>query len=910
MTTPLLVTKLFVPPSRPELVLRPRLLDLLNSGCASKLTLVSAPAGFGKTTLVAEWMKAFARDTGMRFAWLSLDDEDNDVRRFLTYVIAALRQVEALDVVTAEQALAWLQSSGPLSSEVILTPVLNQIAACQGSIFFVFDDFHVIDAQAVNDAVVFLLDRLPPNMHLVITTREDPLLPVARLRAQGHLIEVRAADLRFSLSESAQFLNRVMGLGLGPDDVTALETRTEGWIVGLQLAALSLKGQPEPSKLVRSFSGSNRLVLDYLVEEVLSRQSPRNQDFLLHTSILDRLTAPLCDEVTGRTGSQDVLEALDRANLFLVPLDHERTWFRYHHLFADLLRQKLRVGQPRILPELHARASLWYERQSMSAEAIRHALAARDYARAADVAELAWPDWTAGYRSLQWLEWVQQVPLEVLQGRPVLCANCAQAHLNGGHLEDAEARLQDVERCLATGHPPEKASTRFIVADEAQYRALPATLAMTRAYLAQARGDAAATVKHVHQALDLIPENEVELRATATMLLGLAHWTQGDLEPAYGLFSKALVLDNLTFISGAFVLAEMQTALGHLSEAEGILQRGVRLAQSTDPPQPIGTETVHIGLSHIHRERGELEAAAHDLEIASSLGEQVDLPDWRHRWFIARAELSESLGDLEQACDLLESAARHHVRTPVPDVRPIAALKARVQVKQGQVIDALHWAKELGLSKEDEPTYLHEFEHLTLARALIAQGQRDRDPSLIHAAQGVLDRYAAAAESAGRTGSLIDILVLKALAHEAQENLPAALKLLSRALALAEPEGYMRLFADEGAPMARLLYEALAAGHSPTYVQRLLVAFPGLKRRLPADGDDAHSQGLEPLSERERDVLRLMADGMSNQDIGDRLYLALNTVKAHTRSIYGKLGVNSRTQAIARARTLGILNSD
>ncbi|HRF50499.1 MAG TPA: LuxR C-terminal-related transcriptional regulator [Anaerolineales bacterium] len=904
MTTPLLVTKLFVPPSRPELVLRPRLLDLLNGGCTSQLTLVSAPAGFGKTTLVAEWMKLVSSEAGAQVAWLSLDDQDNDLRRFLTYVLAGLSRPVGLGS-AGEQAMARLDDPEPPAPETVLTPVINQIAAAPANVYLVLDDYHVIDAPTVNDAVAFLLDHLPPNLHLVVTTREDPLLPVSRLRSRGQLIEVRAADLRFSLTESAEFLNEVMGLDLGADDVAALEARTEGWVVGLQLAALSLKGQTDLPQHVRSFSGSNRLVLDYLVDEVLSRQAPGLQDFLLHTSILDRLSAPLCDEVTGQTGSQDTLDALDRANLFLIPLDQERTWFRYHHLFADLLRQRLRVGQPAVVPDLHARASLWFERQSMAADAIRHALAARDFGRVADLAEAAWPDWNTGYRSLQWLEWIQPLPLAILRERPRLCVACAQAHLNGGQLEAAEARLQDAIGVLRPN--PDQGTSRPTNPSE---QTTLAQLAMTRAYLAQARGDVADTLRHVYRALDLFPQSDVESRATVTLLLGLAHWTQGDLEAAYNLFSKALIRDDLTFITGAFVLAEMQTALGRLSEADAILQRGLRLAQSMDPPQPIGTETLHIGLSHIHRERGELETAARDLEMAWNLGEQVDLPDWRHRWFIARAKLSESQGDFEQAFDLLESAARHHVRTPVPNVRPIPALKARVQVKRGKVIEARQWADELGLSAADEPTYLNEFAHLTLARALIAQGQRDRDPDLIHAAQDVLDRHFAIAESAGRVGSQIDILVLKALAYEAQNNLPGALKPLSLALSLAEPEGYVRVFVDEGPPMARLLYEALAAGSSSAYTQRLLEAFPGLKRRLPADANEVHGPGLEPLSDRERDVLRLLAEGLSNQDIGDRLFLALNTVKAHTRSIYGKLGVNSRTQAIARARVLGILTAN
>lgn len=910
MAAPLLVTKLFIPPSRRELVPRRRLIEALSSGPYRPLTLISAPAGFGKTTLVTEWLNTLSNGGDARVAWLSLDPEDNDLHRFLTYFVSGLSRVAETDV-AGEQALAWLQSAEPLSAEALLTPLINQIATGLHDAYYVLDDYHVIDSQAVNDAVAFLLDHLPPQLHLVITTREDPLLPLPRLRARGQLMEIRAADLRFSSSESAEFLNQVMSLGLGADDVAALEARTEGWIVGLQLAALSLRGQAEPSAMVRAFSGSHRLVLDYLVEEVLSRQNQYTQDFLLRTSILDRLTAPLCDVMMGRTGSQDVLEALDRANLFLVPLDHERCWFRYHHLFAELLRQKLRHGQPGVVPELHQRASLWFEQEAMSSDAIRHALAARAFGRAAELAEAAWPDWDGGHRSLQWLDWVKALPLDILQSRPLLCVHCAQAHLNGGQLEAAEARLQDAERWLAhaseTHDPGTSEPTR---ADDAAYPALPAHLAMTRAYLAQARGDAAATMRCVNQALALIPEDDGARRTTAYLLLGLAQWTQGDLVAAYDVFSTGLVRNDNDFISGAFALADMQSALGHLGAAEALCKRALMLDQRQGPLPLHGAVDAHVGLSHIHRERGQLDAAALDLDHAQALGEQVLLPDWKHRWFIARARLCESLGELDRALDLLDDALRTRVRTPVPEVRPISALRARVLVRQGRLTEAQLWAHEAGLSAQDSPSYGRECEHLILARTLIAQSQQDRAPSPVHAAHDLLDRLAASAEGAGRMGSLIEILVMKALAYEAQSNLPAALKPLEKALALAEPEGYVRVFIDEGPPMAHLLYEALAARHSTKYGQRLLDAFPEMKRRLTAAADETHADGLEPLSERELEVLRLVADGMSNQDIADRLFLALNTVKAHTRSIYGKLGVNSRTQAIARARALGVLDSN
>ncbi|MBL8058264.1 MAG: AAA family ATPase [Anaerolineales bacterium] len=907
MAAPVLVTKFFVPSSRPDHVPRARLLESLHSGQECKLILVSAPAGFGKTTVVTEWLRAIASSAAVRVAWLSLDKGDNDRVRFLTHFVTALVQLAPGAGAAGAAALAMLQAAEPPPPAPLLTPLINQIAQSPSRIYLVLDDYHFIDAPDANAAVTFLLDNLPPPLHLVITTRADPGLPLARLRAQGQLAELRAADLRFSLSEAGQFLNQVMRLDLGPDDVAALEARTEGWVVGLQLAALSLKGQADPSRLVRSFAGSHRLVLDYLVEEVVGRQSSSLQEFLLKTAILDRLAAPLCDAVTEGPGSQAVLEALERANLFVVPLDCDRRWYRYHHLFAELLQLRLQQNRPDQVPALHGRASQWFEQAGSLAEALHHALAARDFARAADLAERMWPAWQAGYRSLQWLAWVRAVPEAILRTRPGLGVACAQAHLNAGQLEAAEARLLEVERCLTQTTETQGPATPAASADAAQSPALSARLVTTRAYLAQARGQAAETVRYVNQALDLFPEHDVENRAAVTQLLGLAHWTRGDLAAAYAVFAKGLYRNAQDSINGTFVLADMQTALGHLREAAAICERGLELVRKFGSPPPSGTEDIYIALSHIHRERGELAAAAADLETARQVGEQVKLPDWKHRWFIAQARLCESQGNLDRASDLLDAAAREYVRTPVPEVRPIAALKAKVQVKQDQVIAARQWARELGLSAADAPSYFREFEHLTLARLLMAEGRRARDPAGVHAAHALLDRLAEAAETAGRAGSLIEILILKALAFEAQGNLPAALTPLQQALVLAEPEEYRHVFGDEGPAMARLLYAALAAGHSPAYVQRLLEAMPQVRGPYPPGPHRVRGDGLEPLSDREVGILQLIAEGLSNPDIARQLFLTLNTVKAHTRNIYSKLGVNSRTQAVARARALGLL---
>jgi LuxR family maltose regulon positive regulatory protein len=911
MSAPILATKLFAPPPQSRVVLRHRLIGRLNEGALHrKLTLVSAPAGFGKTTLLGEWLAGCEREA----AWLSLDEADNDPTRFLSYLVAALQTI-APNI--AEGVLGALQSPQSPPTESILTALLNEINTIPDQIVLVLDDYHAVDARAVDDALAFVLDHLPPRMHLVIATREDPQIPLARLRARGQLAELRAADLRFTPSEAAEFLNRAMGLNLSAEDIAALEARTEGWIAGLQLAALSMKGREDVAGFVRSFAGDNRYVVDYLIEEVLQRQPERVRSFLLQTSILERLNGPLCDAVTGQERSNALLEALERGNLFVVPLDDRRHWFRYHHLFADVLRARLMEEQPDQVPTLHRRASEWYEQHGSAADAIRHALAAEDFGQAADLVELAVPAMRRSRQEATLLGWLKALPDELFRVRPVLSVHYAGTLLQSGQLEGVEDRLQDAERWLDTTaemvERPEAPSAEMVVADEAEFRRLPGAIAAYRAGIAMALGDVPETVAYARRALDLAAEDDHFWRGAAAALLGLASWTSGDLEAAYQSYADGMAsLQKASNISdavgGAMTSADIRIAQGRLREAKRTYEHALQLATEHGDPVMRGTADMHVGMSEIHRERNDLHAATRHLLRSKEQGEHTGFPQYPYRWRVAMARIREAEGDLDGALDLLDEAERLYVSDFHPNVRPIAALKARVWVAQGRLGEALDWALERGLSAHDDLGYLREFEHVTLARVLVYRAKIDRADGSMLEATGLLERLLKAAEEGGRMGSVIEILVLQALAHEAQGDIPAALVPLERALALAEPEAFIRIFVDEGRPMGRLLSEAAARGMMPDYTARLLAVFEAEERKGEVESHLPPAQSLtEPLSQRELEVLRLIAQGLSNREISERLFLAVITVKGHNRNIFRKLQVRRRTEALARARELGLL---
>jgi LuxR family transcriptional regulator, maltose regulon positive regulatory protein len=883
MSAPILATKLYVPPPRPRVVLRPRLIERLNEGLHRRLTLISAPAGFGKTTLLGEWLAACEREA----AWLSLDEGDNDPTRFLAYLVAALRTIAA-DI--GEGVLGALQSPQPPPTESILTALLNEITAIRDDFVLVLDDYHVIDARAVDDALAFLLEHLPPRMHLVIATREDPRLPLARLRARGQLSELRAADLRFAPSEAGEFLKGAMGLDLSAEDIAALETRTEGWIAGLQLAAISMRGHKDATSFIQSFTGSHHFVLDYLVEEVLQQQSESVQAFLLRTSILDHLCGPLCDAVLldPSASGQETLEYIEHANLFLVPLDDERRWYRYHHLFADLLRQRLHQGtasstgnEGRGVAELHVRASQWYEDNGLKVEAFQHAAAANDVERAERLIEGEGVPLYFRGTVAPVLKWLESLPKTALDTRPSLWVMYASVLLLVDHTA-VEQKLQAAEAALQGTESDDR--TRDLVG----------RIASMRATLAVIQHDAETIIAQSRRALEYLHPDNLPVRTATTWTLGHAHQLQGDRAAASRAYAEVISTgksfgDSVYTIAATINLGQLQEADNQLSLATRTYRRVLQLAG--DPPQPIACEAC-LGLARITYQWNDLDAAEQHGQQFIQLTRQMGSVDSFASYDVFLARLKLARGDVAGAVAILtraeEFVRQHNFAFRMPDV---AAAQVLTLLRQGNLEAAAHLAET-----HDLP--------LSQARVHLAQGDTP-------AALAVLEPLRRQAEAKGWEDERLKVMVLQALAHHAHGEKEEAVQLLGDALALAEPGGFIRIFVDEGRPMAQLLSEAAAHGIMPDYTGKLLAAFEAeaQKREDKSYSPPARlAQPLtEPLSQRELEVLQLIAQGLSNREISERLFLALDTVKGHNRRIFGKLSVQRRTEAVEKARSLDIL---
>src|SRR6266511_1222351 len=888
MSAPILATKLYIPPPRPKLIPRLHLINQLNDGLSRKLTLISAPAGFGKTMLVSEWVASYERPV----AWLSLDEGDNDLPRFLTYLIAALQTISANIGVGILKAIHASQPQPP-SAVSILTALLNEITTLQEHFIVVLDDYHVIDAKPVDDALTFLLEHQPPQMHLIIVTREDPQLPLARLRVRNQLTELRAADLRFKLSEAANFLNQMMGLSLSTDDIAALEARTEGWIAGLQLAAISMQGHQDATSFIKSFTGTHHFVLDYLLEEVLRQQSEGVQTFLLRTSILDRLCGPLCDAVLldSSVSGQETLEYLERANLFIVPLDNERRWYRYHHLFADLLRQRLLQSSASAMEDvtqLHIRASQWYEDNGFELEAFHHATAANDVERAERLIEGAGVPLHFRGVGAPVLNWLKSLPRATLNARPSLWVTYASALMMTGQHTTVEQTLQAAETALAAtfasgGTEPDNRTTDLV-----------GRIASMRATLAVIQHDVETIITQSQRALEYLHPDNLPLRTATTYTIGYAYQLQGDRAAASQIYSGVLSSskafgDSIYTTAATLSLGQIQEAENQLSLATRTYRRVLQLAG--DPPQPIACEA-YLGLARITYEWNDLDTAQQYGQQCLQLTRQMESVDTFASYGVFLARLKLAQRDAAGAAAILaeaEAFVRQH--NFVHQMPAVAASQVLTLLQQGNLTAAAHLAQS-----HNHP--------ISQARVHLAQG----DPS---AALAALQPLRQQVDAKGWQDERLKIMILQAVAFYALGEKEEAVKLLGEALALAEPGGFIRIFVDEGAPMAQLLSEAAAHGMMPDYISKLLAVFEAEQKGSTGESPQlalASSQRLiEPLSERELEVLRLLRTELNGPEIARELLVSLTTLRTHTKNIYNKLGVNNRRAAIRRAEELDLL---
>ena len=902
MVDALVHTKLVLPHVRGALVARPRLTDVLARAGASSLVLVSAPAGFGKTTLLAAALrKASAADPkGHPVAWVSLDARDGDGRRFWA---CALQALEAASPGAAGGALGQLEA-GRGQLEDVVTSLVNELSVRPGELTLVLDDYHLADTPEVSRSLSFLLEHRPPQLRLVISTREDPALPLPRFRARGELVEIRAADLRFTEAEVGSFLNLVHGLALSDGDVQALGSRTEGWVAALQLAALSLRGRDDATDFIATFAGDDRFVVDYLVDEVLDQQPSDLRRFLLDTSILERLSGPLCDAVLEGEGGSSTLETLERRNLLLIPLDDRRQWYRYHHLFADVLHARLLAERPQDLPVLHRRASRWHQQAGHLEAAVRHAFAANDVEQAADLIEVAAPSLRRERAEGTLVAWLAQVPSAVLAHRPVLASSHVGALMAANVYDGVEEKLDALESALAT--PPDG----LVIRDRAEWERLPAQVETQRAGLALVKGDLPATIRHAEAALARAGTRDQLTRASASALKGLAAWSAGDLGMAHQSYVAArdglLATGHLSDALGCTVtLVDLEVQLGRLDAAHRSASHALDMARagatSSDPVR--GTADMWVALARVAWERGDSGGVEDHLHRAAELGDAAGLPQQPYRWRVSMAQLREAQGDLASAAGLLREAERLFNSDFSPDVRPVPATRARFHIRIGDLAAARGWAEGAGVVATDDVTYLREYEHVTLARLLLAEHAHTGAPSHLEQARALLSRVRESAHAAGRTAVTLETLILLAVGHDLGGRTRDALDLLEQAVALAQPAGWVRPFVDEGQRVRRLL-GLLPDGVVHASLHRHLTS--AASPVMAAPRSDGASLLVAPLSSRELDVLRLLASDLDGPAIARHLDVSLATVRTHTQRIYTKLGVNNRRAAVRRGHQLNL----
>ncbi len=936
MEIPILRTKLYIPQTQPRgLIARSRLTQRLNEGLAHKLILICAPAGSGKTTLVSQWHNERMKDEGGRrkaegrkrktssliphpfkVAWLSLDEGDNDSVRFWTYVIAALETVHP----DLGASLSLLHSPQPSPIEVVLTFLLNDLATLPYPLILVLDDYHLVENPKIHTELTFLLDHLPPRSTVLITSRADPPLPLARWRVKRQLAELRAEDLRFTPAEAALFFNQLMGLELSAEQVAALEVKTEGWIAGLQLAALSLQDRTDIENFIAAFTGNHRYILDYMTEEILHRQSDSVQTFLLQTAILERLSGPLCDAVTGRSDGQAVLEQLARANLFIIPLDDQGQWYRYHRLFADLLRHHLQQtarfpaplgkGIKADVTELHRRAAAWYEQTGWIEEAIQHAIFAQDFERVGRLILHHAPMIIDRGGAALLLRWFKALPETWVQSRPKLGLLQAWLLFLTGHLEEVQRKLAALEITLGL---PQAASPGLEADEGGNNDQVPGLLAGLQAQIALIKGDLPRAIALSQQALTYLMADEVGPPGVILGNLALAYWMNGEPEKAQGILSKLGAEGPSNSSPAALIalshMAELKRMQGQDRHAFSLYQQ---LLQLTAEKEPLALSPIaglaHTEVGHLLYEWNDLAGAEAHLRQGIKLGNQgagfrpLMLGYIGLFWVrLAQENFDEAAAIIQQVEQLTAKMGADHL------AEMTTHMWADLWLARRDFEALAQWIQASKLTVEDEFDNRSVFTYTVFAQVLLAQGE-------LSAATSLLARLLVFWESVKQTHKVIEILALQALTFQAQQNLDQALATLQRALILAEPEGYIRTFIDNGPPMAALLKRIKAEGGGmKAYIHKLLTTFEqdeGEKRK--GEKEKLHPSVLipqpliDPLTKRELEVLQLLTTGLSGSEIADKLVIARTTLKSHLRNIYNKLGVGSRAQAIVKAKELNL----
>ena len=915
MSTPILTTKLYTPPTRPDLVPRERLIEKLNAGLAGRITLISAPAGFGKTTLLSAWLQQHDATA----AWLSLDAEDNDANRFWHYLIAAIQtQHPSL----GEGVQASLHQSQPPPMDALLAILINELSCIASPFVLVLDDYHLIREESIHQALDYFIDHLPPSILIVIATRENPPLALSRWRARAELTEIRVADLRFTAEEISEFLNTIADLDLNADDVAALEKRTEGWAVGLHLSALSMQALDERGKqeFIDAFAGDDRYVMDYLIEEVLQYQSAHIQDFLYQTSILERLCGSLCDAITNREDSQNILDELEQNNLFIIPLDNRRFWFRYHHLFADLLYHRLCLSREKaFINSIHIRASQWFEQKGFIDESIKYALTAQDFDCAAGIIKRH--VLSTFYRSETWLvyKWLKSLPEDTLRSHALLSAVFASCiMLDNLNTLDTPTSVAQVEKWL---HLAEAALEADTASQNASHPAIPAArhyIDKVRAYLLQIRGeDAQKVIDFTLQAIERLPEDETLFRSALAYNLGNGYLRIGDIEAAHESFKEAWhtgIASNDLFNASAGVnaLADIAHSQGQLKQTVEICRSGLQTIKDKAGNRLIpyaGTIEVVLGTTLL--EMGHLDEAAQAIQSGLDKLELTFAPGHQSRGLIELAAIQQIQGQTEETLESLNEAERLRSHEKVH----VCAQRIKIWLRQAQVephnLDtAIQWANnQIGLLESDTKHVNPEV--LALTRVFLAQHQRKVAKTIVSISrlQTILIEQGLMAQKQCDQPRQIEILILQALTYQAQGNNPRAVEILDQALAIAAPQEYTHIFIGEGKPMLQLLGRAKSSSNHPKYIDRLCSIYNQWRQATDIQhfGSAADDQLIEPLRPRELEVLQLIATGISNPEIAERLYISVNTVKTHITHIFRKLDVSRRTQAVARARELGIL---